>query len=77
MCLVDVANLYRHRSFFSERRVGNGSPNFVDGDFVESFLDLAVKDREVLVLGDYVGATTLGVTVRELEKLLEELSRIH
>jgi len=59
------------RSFQSERvPAGRPSKGFVDGDLIESFLDLKPQKMEQV-------ANAVGVTVEELSKRVEELQRLH
>lgn len=59
------------RSWSSERRTGE-CKNFIDGDLIEQFLDLNHDTMQWVV--DRMGN---GVTVEELSKQVEELSRLH
>jgi len=59
------------RSFQSERvTAGRPSKGFLDGDLIESFLDLKPAKMEQV-------ANAVGVTVEELSKRVEELQRLH
>jgi len=58
------------RAFHNERRSAPDSRRFVDGDFVETFLDLP-RDRMELV------ADRVGIPVDTLVSRLEDFSRIH
>lgn len=80
------------RSFYTERRTELPSA-FVDGDLIESFLDLPREKMQEVVQGLQIdegasvaspgGKTTFGrglkkeATVDDLVKIVEELSRIH
>ncbi|DBA79836.1 TPA: hypothetical protein ACH3X2_007673 [Trebouxia sp. C0005] len=59
------------RSFSSERKKGE-CKNFIDGDLIEQFTDLKRDTMQWVVdrMGD-------GVTIEELSKTVEELSRLH
>ncbi|KAL3616849.1 DNA damage-binding protein 1a [Castilleja foliolosa] len=57
------------RSFYNEKKTVDAK-NFLDGDLIESFLDLK-RDRMEEVSG------AMGVTVEELMKRVEELTRLH
>ena len=59
------------RSFSSERKKGECT-NFMDGDLIEQFADLKRDTMQWVVdrMGD-------GVTIEELSKTVEELSRLH
>jgi DNA damage-binding protein 1 len=57
------------RSFSNERKTVE-SKNFLDGDLIESFLDLTRTKMEEVVKG-------LDITVEDLSKKIEELARLH
>ncbi|XP_024396613.1 DNA damage-binding protein 1a [Physcomitrium patens] len=57
------------RSFSNERKTVDAR-NFLDGDLIESFLDLSRNKMEEI-------ATSLEVSVEELHKAVEELTRLH
>ena len=57
------------RSFSNERRTADAT-NFIDGDLIESFLDLPVDKMAEVVSG-------LDVSVEELSRRVEELVRLH
>jgi len=57
------------RSFSNERKTVDAR-NFLDGDLIESFLDLSRNRMEEI-------ATSLDVSVEELCKRVEELTRLH
>jgi DNA damage-binding protein 1 len=59
------------RSFRDERRSEPGR-NFIDGDLVESFLDLAPEQAAAVV--GHMGA---GHTVDDITRRVEELQRLH
>lgn len=59
------------RSFSSERKKGE-CKNFIDGDLIEQFADLKRDTMQWVV--DRMGN---GVTIEELSKTVEELSRLH
>lgn len=50
--------------------------NFIDGDLIESFVDLRREQQQEVVDGAK-GGKPLGISVEELGKLVEELMRIH
>lgn len=57
------------RSFYNEKKTADAK-NFLDGDLIESFLDLSrVKMDEV--------SKSMAVPVEELMKRVEELTRLH
>lgn len=60
----------RWRAFTNDRKKGLRSKGFIDGDFVEGFLDLDVEARQKCCEGIPEG-------VEEVQKLVEELSRLH
>jgi DNA damage-binding protein 1 len=66
---------FRHehwRSFVNERTPGGReSKGFLDGDLIESFLDLRRDKMEE------VARLVGGVTVEELSKRIEDLQRLH
>lgn len=57
------------RSFNNEKRTADAR-NFLDGDLIESFLDLSRSRMDDI-------ASTMGVTLEELCKRVEELTRLH
>ena len=57
------------RSFYNEKKT-NEARNFLDGDLIESFLDLS-RPRMLEV------SASLGVSVEDLCKRVEELTRLH
>jgi DNA damage-binding protein 1 len=57
------------RSFNNERKTVDAR-NFLDGDLIESFLDLSRNKMEEI-------ATQLDISVEELCKRVEELTRLH
>lgn len=63
------------RAFKSERKV-LPSAGFVDGDFVERFLELNDQDVEKVMNGGSE-AEKMKVTKEALSQLVEELSRMH
>jgi hypothetical protein len=60
----------RWRAFSNGRKKGLKSKGFIDGDFVEGFLDLDPSVRERCCVGIEGG-------VDEVGRLIEELSRLH
>jgi DNA damage-binding protein 1 len=65
----------RWRNFSNEQRTGE-CRNFIDGDLVESFLDLSSMQMQQVVDGDNHG-TPLDVSVEEVARLVEIMVRIH
>lgn len=57
------------RSFSNERKT-NDAKNFLDGDLIESFLDLSRTRMEEI-------SVTMEIPVEELCKRVEELTRLH
>ncbi|XP_074558641.1 DNA damage-binding protein 1a [Curcuma longa] len=57
------------RSFNNEKRTADAR-NFLDGDLIESFLDLSRSRMDDI-------ASSMGVTLEELCKRVEELTRLH
>ncbi|KAI1468854.1 mono-functional DNA-alkylating methyl methanesulfonate N-term-domain-containing protein [Daldinia caldariorum] len=60
----------RYRSFRNEARETNGPFRFIDGEFLERFLDIDEKVQEEICAG-------LGPDVEAMRNLVEELKRIH
>jgi len=60
----------RWRAFTNQRKKALTSKGFIDGDFVEGFLDLDAASREKCCEGIEGG-------VEEVQKLIEELLRLH
>ena len=59
-----------YRAFRNEEREGDGPFRFLDGELLESFLDLDEKTQETVCQG-------LGPSVEDMRNLVEELKRIH
>ncbi|CAM6089835.1 unnamed protein product [Calypogeia fissa] len=66
---VGGLNHEQWRSFSNERKT-NDAKNFLDGDLIESFLDLSRNRMEEI-------SVTMEVPVEELCKRVEELTRLH
>ncbi|KAK6948616.1 hypothetical protein Daesc_010386 [Daldinia eschscholtzii] len=60
----------RYRSFRNEARESDGPFRFIDGEFIERFLDMDEKIQEEICAG-------LGPDVEAMRNLVEELKRIH
>ncbi|KAI1767266.1 mono-functional DNA-alkylating methyl methanesulfonate N-term-domain-containing protein [Hypoxylon sp. FL1150] len=60
----------RYRSFRSEERESDGPFRFIDGEFLERFLDLEEERQAEVCQG-------LGPDVEAMRNLIEELKRIH
>lgn len=63
------------RSFSNERKVLE-SRNFIDGDLVESFLDLPREKMQEVVEGKF-GGDPLDHSLEDTLKIIEEMSRLH
>lgn len=57
------------RSFYNEKKTVDAR-NFLDGDLIESFLDLSRTRMDEI-------SKSMGVSVEELSKRVEELTRLH
>ncbi|AQK92556.1 DNA damage-binding protein 1a [Zea mays] len=57
------------RSFHNDKKTAEAR-NFLDGDLIESFLDLSRSKMEVV-------SKAMGVSVEDLSKIVEELTRLH
>lgn len=57
------------RSFHNEKKTADAR-NFLDGDLIESFLDLSRGRMEEI-------SKTMGTSIEELSKRVEELTRLH
>ncbi|KAI2622197.1 mono-functional DNA-alkylating methyl methanesulfonate N-term-domain-containing protein [Hypomontagnella submonticulosa] len=60
----------RYRSFRNEERESDGPFRFIDGEFLERFLDIDEKTQAEICAG-------LGPDVEDMRNLVEELKRIH
>ncbi|KAI2618765.1 mono-functional DNA-alkylating methyl methanesulfonate N-term-domain-containing protein [Hypoxylon sp. NC1633] len=60
----------RYRSFRNEERESDGPFRFIDGEFLERFLDMDEKVQEEICVG-------LGPNVEAMRNLVEELKRMH
>ncbi|KAI1095056.1 mono-functional DNA-alkylating methyl methanesulfonate N-term-domain-containing protein [Rostrohypoxylon terebratum] len=60
----------RYRSFRNEEKESEGPFRFIDGEFLERFLDIDEKTQEEICAG-------LGPDVEALRSLVEELKRMH
>lgn len=72
---------FRWRRFENGRREID-SENFIDGDLLESFLDLTKEQQQAVVDGRPLlpkakPMKKIDITVEELSRMMEELSRIH
>lgn len=63
------------RTFITERKVSE-SRNFIDGDLIESFLDLKREKMQEVIEGKQ-GGTPLNMSVDDLIKIIDELTRLH
>ncbi len=61
------------RSFSNEKRL-SPAHHFIDGDLIETFLDLSDRQQVEVVNGMEGGPQLL---LAEVQKLVEELSRAH
>jgi hypothetical protein len=68
--LMDFETDFRWRAFRNGRKKALRSKGFIDGDFVEGFLELDVQSRNKCCVGIEGG-------VEEVQRLIEELSRLH
>ena len=71
----------RWRDFESDRRVEHYK-NFIDGDLIESFLELSPSDAANLIKDMKIDNSAIGhsneeFSVSYFNKLVEELSRLH
>nr|XP_054761206.1 DNA damage-binding protein 1-like [Lytechinus pictus] len=66
------------RSFYSERKT-EPMDNFIDGDLLESYLDLSKDTMDEVALGLQIddGGMKRDCTSNDLIKIIEELTRIH
>ncbi|XP_064600976.1 DNA damage-binding protein 1-like [Liolophura sinensis] len=67
------------RSFYTERKL-ESAEGFIDGDLIESFLDLSREKMQEVVQGlqmDDGSGMKREATVDDLLKMIEELTRIH
>ncbi|KAK9470063.1 CPSF A subunit region-domain-containing protein [Dipodascopsis tothii] len=73
---VGSLDLLAYRGFCNQRRKFPEPVRFVDGDYVETFLELAEADKAAVVAGAS-GGVPLETTVEELTALVEDLKRLH
>lgn len=59
-----------YRSFRNEERESEGPFRFIDGEFLERFLDIGEERQEEVCKG-------LGPDVEAMRNLVEELKRMH
>lgn len=68
------------RSFYNERK-SEAMEGFVDGDLIETFLDLNRETMEAIVAGMHIQADGSGMKteakVEDIIKIVEDLTRIH
>eukprot|EP00794_Sanderia_malayensis_P018109 gene18109-19918_t len=76
LCILDLHPTWR--SFSNERKT-ESSEGFIDGDVIESFLDLPRAQMEEVAMGLQIdeGGMKRDCTVEDLIKQVEELTRIH
>lgn len=60
----------RYRSFRNEERESDGLFRFIDGEFIERFLDMDESTQKEICAG-------LGPDVEAMRTLVEELKRMH
>ena len=74
--IVEIIKTNR-KTFFSE----NKSEGFIDGDLIESFLDLDRASMSKVVAGlqklDPYGGDLVAVSVEDTIKIVQDLTRIH
>ncbi|KAK9457102.1 CPSF A subunit region-domain-containing protein [Dipodascopsis uninucleata] len=69
-------SLLEHRAFSNVRRRLYEPLRFVDGDFIEQFLELSVEERQLIVEGNN-GGINLGFGVDQITEVIEDLKRLH
>jgi hypothetical protein len=72
-CLLITS--YRWRSFTNDRR-DEDARGFIDGDLIESFLDLSAEDMDKLVK-DVNSKHAMNLTVSSVIDMVEDVARIH
>lgn len=67
----------RFRAYWAPSRSSEEPFRFVDGDFIEHFLELSEDDAEKVVTGVGKTVDALGIGVDEVRSLVENLRRLH
>ncbi|KAK9243453.1 CPSF A subunit region-domain-containing protein [Lipomyces tetrasporus] len=68
-------NILSYRAFSNQRRKLQEPVRFVDGDFIEQFLELSQLDKERTVEGAN-GGVNLGLSVGQVSGMVEDLKRL-
>lgn len=75
-CMGDL-DFNRFRAYWSPSRSSEEPYRFVDGDFIELFLELTEEDAEKVVTGAGKRVDALGMSVDEVRSMVENLKRLH
>ena len=67
---------FRWRSFESEKKAME-MEGFIDGDFVERFLELPESIQLQVIAGNKAGSKKLSSSLHEITDILEQLGRLH
>ncbi|KAK9449188.1 CPSF A subunit region-domain-containing protein [Limtongia smithiae] len=82
---LGARDFLQYRAFANQRRRNKEPLRFVDGDFLEQFLELSDDDKELVVSGGSSRGNSsgigrqmpLGMTSSEVSGMLEDLKRLH
>ncbi|KAK9466458.1 CPSF A subunit region-domain-containing protein [Lipomyces arxii] len=64
------------RAFANQRRKLQEPVRFVDGDYLELYLELSESEKEAVVTGQQ-GGIKLGYSVNQITSIIEDLKRLH
>lgn len=68
--------IFRWRSFNSDRKA-MATENFIDGDFVERFLELPENLQNEVLNGTKPGSKKISASIIDVVSFLEDISRLH
>lgn len=75
-CVGDL-DFNRFRAYCTPSRNSEEPFRFVDGDFIERFLELPEEDAEKVVSGVGKKVNALRIGIDEVRSLVENLKRLH
>lgn len=75
-CVGDL-DFNKFRAYWAPNRNSEEPFRFVDGDFIERFLELNETDAETVVTGVGKQSEALAIGVDEVRSLVENLKRLH
>lgn len=73
---IGYLNHSNWRAFSNKRKKANEPKCFIDGDFIECFIDLDDHIKQKIIDGDN-GGTPLSLTIKEINKIIEDFVKLH